>query len=244
MFYTTPQPITNPVSNNAFSYEERKLLLGRKPEIIVPEAKRGSWRDVTLGETVVFEELDDGVLHSCTGLRDFIYSEGEKCKPSYAIFDNHNHAFYFWMRAYHEGKLPWGVPVVHVDQHKDMRKPDKGISQEECADMNNVLLYTNSILNVGNFIQPALQNGFLSEVIMVDSSSGLEEALPDTPFILDVDLDIFHKDLEYLDFDKVLNFIHSAMARASFVTIATSPYFLSGEEAMEWMGRVFVSIRQ
>jgi hypothetical protein len=46
--------------------------------------------------------------------------------------------------------------------------------------------------NVGNFIQPALQAGLISEVIPVLSEYAFQRLeVPDSPFILDIDLDFW-----------------------------------------------------
>lgn len=49
--------LTDPVGNNAFSYEERSAL--HVPQLFVPALIDGGIGDVALGDQVVFEEYDE-----------------------------------------------------------------------------------------------------------------------------------------------------------------------------------------
>lgn len=60
--YSNPFHITDPVGNNAFSYEKRT-----NKALYVPSIIEGGFSDVSLGSWVVFEDVDEnGVLQSCT----------------------------------------------------------------------------------------------------------------------------------------------------------------------------------
>jgi hypothetical protein len=81
------------VSNNAFSFQERGGE--NQAKVYVPELISGSINDVQLGNEVVFADSDDnGELKLHGGLSKFVRFEFQGV-PVY-VFDNHNHAFYFW----------------------------------------------------------------------------------------------------------------------------------------------------
>jgi glutaredoxin-related protein len=54
----------------------------------------GDISHVQVGNEIAFEEVEDGILKSCTGLRNFV-----QLSENTIIFDNHNHALYFWIDA-------------------------------------------------------------------------------------------------------------------------------------------------
>ena len=128
----------------------------------------GTLDDVSLGENIVFNEIDEDTEIKAIGLKNLVQYEIDG-KVVY-IFDNHNHAFYFWMKSLHEGLFNKGCRLIHVDQHKDMRKPDD--YTVDLDNLNDVFRYTNKVLNVGNFIQPALKKGVFCDVDIIDSSYG------------------------------------------------------------------------
>lgn len=86
--------INEAVGNNAFSWERRTHR-----KLFVPGLKKiESFAEIELGKEVCFEDYDfDGVLQSCKGL-DHIYECEWKGKKLF-LFDNHNHAYYFWYLA-------------------------------------------------------------------------------------------------------------------------------------------------
>jgi hypothetical protein len=69
--YTEYTVIDTPQWNNAFSYEERRQLLG-KAEIVVPTLQTITSSDeIELGDQIVFEEIDHhDKLRACTGLNN------------------------------------------------------------------------------------------------------------------------------------------------------------------------------
>ena len=67
MDYKTHHILQENVGNNAFSYDLRE---GKS--LYIPSLREGTLDDVIMGDEVVFEEREDGILKSCTGLRHFI----------------------------------------------------------------------------------------------------------------------------------------------------------------------------
>ena len=104
--------------------------------------------------------------------------------------------------------------------------------------LNDVFRYTNKVLNVGNFIQPALKKGVFCDVDIIDSSYGFD-LKPEGEYVLDIDLDIFSKDMDYIPYDFRLNKIKELIKGAKVITIASSPYFIDQEYAIKVLKELF-----
>lgn len=224
--YSLPFTIEGPIGNNALSYERR----GTAPTLWVPSLLNGTLDDVTPGTHVVFEDFDEhGRLQSCAGLSHLVRTEWAGVPT--IIVDNHNHAFYFWCEAVEQGRLDRGATLVHVDQHRDTRIPERlydGTTLEDAFD------YTNFHLNVGNYIVPAQATGLIGETQFVTSGDALDDIsfAPRANTILNIDLDFFAPEMSYIDFDRTKRFIDAHVFTASLITIATSPFFIEQERAI------------
>lgn len=218
--------ITEPIGNNAFSYKERD-----HKRIFVPSLIEGGLDDLAVGEEIVFSERSEEEEYNKKGLKHFIYID--KGVKDIFIFDNHNHAFFFWMWALKSGKLKKGLPLVHVDQHSDFSEPEVQFCSEslDMIDLERVFKYTNEVLTVGNFVKPALDLNIFSRVERVDEELTLKNNF-DEKIILDVDIDIFAQELTFREYDFYIERIQSYIKAASFLTIATSPYFVDQEKAI------------
>ena len=104
--------------------------------------------------------------------------------------------------------------------------------------LDDVFIYTNEVLNVGNFIQPALKKEIFSQVIIIDSSYGFDVKV-EGEYALDIDLDIFSKDMDYIPYDFRLNKIKDLIRDAKVITIATSPYFIEQDYAIKVLKELF-----
>ncbi len=225
--------IREPRGNNAFSFEKR-----RQKHIFVPPLIEGALADVVIGKEIVFSEIDEGVEYNPVGLAHFVCFMHGDC-PVF-VFDNHNHAFAFWMAAWQQGIFPAARPLVHVDQHTDMREPDTWFeySLNAAPSLQAAFDYTNFRLNVGNFIQPALKLGLFSKVQIIDSSSGFEDPLPDQ-YVLDIDLDIFAPEMDYIGNQYKLDKIRGYLPKAKLITVASSPYFIDQALAIRFLRKIF-----
>ena len=221
--------IEKPIGNNIFSYEDRS-----NKKIYVPKLIEGSLDDVVVGDKVVFNEIDENIEIKAKGLKNMVkYSIEDK---EVYIFDNHNHALYFWIKSLKFNKFNKGCKLVHIDQHKDMREPEN--YNVDMNDIDDVFRYTNDVLNVGNFIQPALKHNIFSEVVIIDSSYGFNLDIQGE-FVLDIDLDIFSKDMEYISYDLRINRIKELIKKAKVITIASSPFFIDQEYAIKVLKELF-----
>lgn len=231
--YTKPFHISGNTSNNAFSFDRRK-----NPRLYVPALKEDTLNDLELGNEVVFEDFDEnGVLQSCTGLKHFLRTTWDQ-KPV-VIVDNHNHVFYFWYEARQNGILQNGTTLVHIDQHRDERIPERWLPPVQThshASLPRIFDYTNTVLNVGNYIPPARQEGLVKDLISITSeaalrSNHLPNHLPHN-LILNIDLDFWAPEMDYIDHDWRIARTREWMQKADFITIATSPFFIDQKRAI------------
>lgn len=221
--------IDKPYGNNVFSYEERE-----NKKIFVPKLIEGDLGSVEIGDNIVFNEIDEDNEIKAKGLKNLVqYRLNDK---TIYIFDNHNHAFYFWIKSLKDKQFNKRCKLVHVDQHKDMREPIH--YNVDIESLDSVFAYTNKVLNVGNFIQPALKKGIFSQVIIIDSSYSFDVSI-EGEYVLDVDLDIFSKDMDYIPYDFRLNKIKNLIRDAKVITMATSPYFIEQDYAIKVLKEIF-----
>jgi len=155
--------IDRPVGNNAFSYQERA-----KKRIYVPRLIEARIDQVELGGPATLIEVEDGQEEECFGMKNMYRLVDKEIigrgKEVY-LFDNHNHAFFFWCQVLKRGSMKRGQVLLHVDQHKDTRiPPDYDV---DIGDLEDVKRYTNEVLNVGSFIKPALHHGIFSDLMIV-----------------------------------------------------------------------------
>ncbi len=223
--------IKKPVGNNAFSFDKRK-----QKEIFVPPLIEGTPNDLRVGSQIAFSEIVDGNEKNYCGLKNFIhFKHGE---TEVFIFDNHNHAFLFWAFACQKGLISSREKLVHVDQHTDMRQPQKWISKQDFTDIAKVFKYTNFHLNVGNFIQPALKIGLFNSVETIDSTVSFEKSFPGK-IVLDLDMDVFCDEMAYIPTNVKIDKIKEYVKQAKFITIASSPFFIDQQKAIRLIQELF-----
>lgn len=230
--------ITRSVGNNAFSFDQRK-----NKKIYVPKLIQASIDMIELWDKLVFEDFwFDGLLSSNTGLKNF-YEINWKGKKLY-LFDNHNHAYFFWYLARDQWIIGDNNTLVHIDEHADTRDPGEYLSKPDSYDMQKVFEYTNfSNINVGNYIIPAQKEWLLKDIIQIRNDSNLDDYLNASfdltwDIILNVDLDFFQPDLDFIDYQKKKKVILDAAKKSKIITVATSPFFIDQQLAI----RVFQDI--
>ncbi|MBD3270594.1 hypothetical protein GF376_03645 [Candidatus Peregrinibacteria bacterium] len=228
--YNSAQYLTEALSNNAFDFQERKKI-NPNPQLYLPALKKGNISDVKKGKHIVFEALNDqGEIEPHLGLEKFVQI-GEKI----FIIDNHNHAFFFWHLA-DRSKI---YHLIHIDQHRDSRIPANFLSKNDSFDLKKVHEYTNTILNVGNFIPAAVKTQLISTIDFITSESSIKKfERPNAPYILDIDLDFFAPELDYIDNEKKIELINSLVEKAEIITIATSPFFIDQDLAIKWLKKL------
>lgn len=221
--------IDKPLGNNAFSFDQRK-----NKKIYVPSFIRGTLKDVQLGQEIVFSEIIDGLEVNVCGLKNFVHMINHD--QHVFIFDNHQHAFFCW--ACLRLKKSDAITLVHVDQHKDTRIPPSLLNKKDVS-LQEIWDYTQYVLNVGNFIPPALSLGWFSSVVQVASKKDFLDMSIDSTFVLDIDLDIFSPMMSDIEEGLKIKYLRKWIKQAKVVTIATSPFFIEQRKALEILQQLF-----
>lgn len=161
--YTTAQTLRERLGNNAFAWEERSEEHNTTtPSLFIPPLIDGDFSDVQIGDHIVFEEKEKTQLRSCMGLRNFVHIRENSRFPHITIFDNHNHALYFWIDAVRNGVLQPGFTLIHIDEHSDLWENPNILNREHALqDMRYAWEFTNLSCNVGNYIVPAIKSGLV-----------------------------------------------------------------------------------
>ena len=258
--YTQDFYITAPVGNNAFSYNTRKnkkLFVPRlkkiqgfdevrlmQPLFFFTEKNRDRYQDSS--KKVTFEDHDfDNVLQTCYGLEN-LYEAEWWWKKVYLV-DNHNHVFYFWYLSRSQGIISDNTLLYHVDEHADTRDPWEYLMKSNSQDLQKVFEYTNFTLNVGNYIIPAQKEWLIWEVAQIRSEEALEKynswayenVEQRRSIILNLDLDFFEPELDYIDYDLKKQVILDIAKKADLITICTSPFFIDQERALDVLKDLF-----
>ncbi len=223
--------------NNGFDFRQRSEVQPdprlRIASLIHFTSFREALSALLPSPATTFELEIDGRIKSFAGLKNFlIFPNPERPDRPVVIIDNHNHAFYFWHWAKLTFRFSTPLPLIHIDQHKDSRIPSSLLTPEDSEKLDKVFEYTNRTLNVGNFIPPAIKSGLIEKPVTIDSSSSLDNfTVPEKPYLLDIDLDFFAPEFDYIDRNKKISIIQKLLPLAELVTIATSPYFIDQSAA-------------
>ena len=236
--------IESPVWNNEFSFDKRQNKKLFVPEII--EAK--SFDEIKFQddlEKIAFEDFDfDDKLSTNYWLKNFY--RFQMWWKEVVLFDNHNHAFYFWYEA-RSKKIIWDKNIlIHIDQHADTRDNDKIISKSDSKSLEKVFDFTNFVLNVWDYIIPAKKEGIIENIVQIRNTKNLEDYLQNfsnkknnSKIILNLDLDFFASELDFIDFELKKKVILDAFEKASYVTVCTSPFFVDQGLAVEKFKEIF-----
>ncbi len=236
--------IENPVWNNEFSFDKRQNKKLFVPEII--EAK--SFYEIKFQddlEKIAFEDFDfDDKLSTNYWLKNFY--RFQMWWKEVVLFDNHNHAFYFWYEA-RSRKIIWDKNIlIHIDQHADTRDNDKIISKSDSKSLEKVFDFTNFVLNVWDYIIPAQKEGIIENIVQIRNTKNLEDYLQNfsnkknnSKIILNLDLDFFASELDFIDFELKKKVILDVFEKASYVTVCTSPFFVDQRLAVEKFKEIF-----
>lgn len=237
--YKKPFYITKPVWNNAFSYNERinkKLYVPNLIEI-------DSFDDIEFWTEIAFDDFDfNDNLSTNYWLKNF-YKIKWKWKNIY-LFDNHNHAFYFWYLSRNEWIIKDNNILVHIDEHADTRDNKKYISKDDSADLQKVFEFTNNILNVWDYIIPAKEEWIIWKIIQIRNETNLLEysefdKTKNWNIILNLDLDFFQPDLDFINYDLKKKVILDVANKSSIITVSTSPFFINQKLAIKVFKDIF-----
>lgn len=193
--------------------------------------------DFSLSEESVFSD-DDG---SYLGLQTLQVSM-KSGKPIY-LFDNHNEIIYPFV----EVSILKGnhYDVVHIDAHRDdaeffgkkplkieLEETEVFIKQTRISDFFDAIAHVrHPVLDTGSRGKPIYLLDNIHRIC--DSRSFQNFKLPEKPFILSLDIDIFGPEGDFIDLETKIKIIAHTWGRAEVVCIATSPGFIDQEFAQE-----------
>ncbi len=220
------------VGNNAFTFQER----ASDPRLWIPPLKEGGLNQLALGDLPVFSELNEKwELERFSGFQHLLFFDW-KGIPTY-IFDNHNHAFAFRWRELFKWTIRKGLPLLHLDQHSDMQENAFQLQEEN---WEAVVHFANACCTVGNFIPPALDCGLVASVEQIRTEQKLLcYEKPACDYLLDIDLDFWEEQMGIVNLEASFKKTKNLMQSAKMITIATSPYFLDQQKALDLIKLLF-----
>ncbi len=245
--YKNPFFLDKAIWNNAFCFEKRT-----NKKLYVPSLKKiNNFCEINLqkdDQKIAFEDFGfDDKLSTNYWLENF-YEINWQNKKIY-LFDNHNHALFFWYLS----KEKWLINtknnvLYHVDEHADYRDP---CIRLEKNDLESIFDYTNfSKINVGNYIIPSEKEGLIWKTIQIRNTKNLEDYIQNdylsnheikNNIILDLDLDFFQPALDFISYDLKKKVILDIASKASIITVASSPFFVNQELAIDVFKDIFWS---
>ncbi len=232
MPYQTKKILTEKLWNNAFAWEERVLKYKKSPILHIPSLIEGNIWDIRMWDVVVFEEIEWWKLKSCKGLQNFV-----NISPNITIFDNHNHALYFWLDSVRKWIVKTGFELIHIDEHSDLWDNENELNLEKSIENPEYAWeFTNLSCNVGNYILPAIESGIVGNIIRIENEYQMDTYMDYTPpenSILNLDLDIFAPELDHIPENKKIQIIKNLIPKVKYITIATSPYFIDQWKALQ-----------
>ena len=241
-YYHQPMILTGERGNNAFSFEQRKKNESLC-QLTIPSMITGTIDDVQLSDQIVFEERDEenNQIVSYAWLKYLVHiplTIGWTHKDIY-IIDNHNHALYCRWKSVQQWTIEWGVECTHIDQHSDLAEPAMYYDEfrrdaYSRPPLSDLAVYTNEILQVGNFIKPALSVWLLTDQHQVRTEYSLLQWVQPAP-ILDIDLDFRAPEMSIADMAWTIQAVRDLMVHPEVkcITIATSPYFIDQQLALK-----------
>lgn len=260
--YSENVKIDLPISNNFFSYEKRKCK-----EIIVPSIKECDILNIKTSKKASFVEIDEvGLENSCFGLEYFIKEKNKEIYIfdnhnhsfyfSYELYLNTNRKYDFIHIDQHKDLR---MPEISFEKYKNFLISNQYFLKTEFKklnleynkyiykteiDLDKIIayLYTNIELNVGNFIKPLMEIGVIDRFYCIDSLYKINEFKDfncDREYILDLDLDFFSKDMDYIEENVKLELVKSLIRNAKRTLIATSPYFIEFDRCKAVLSKIF-----
>lgn len=226
--------ITQPIWNNQFNYDKR-IQLWSPAQIYIPSLIHWTIEDIQISDQIAFEEVENDKIISCYWLKNLV-KINHKGIPI-TIIDNHNHALYFRQQQFKT--KPLNYQLIHIDQHSDMQDNPHQINPNSSD--QEFFEFTNYMCNVWNFIKPALDNWLIKDIIQIRTQTALknlENFKAKHPIILDIDID-FRVSKSQEDKKSDFKIIRQLINQADLVTIATSPFFIDQNLAIEIINDLF-----
>lgn len=238
--------LSQPLGNNAFSYDQRKALWSDCFLVISDIMEVSSLDQVQLGDFVVFEEIDHlGKLHSHSWFAQTYILPTSQSKI--VITDNHNHVLPHWLELlsspspkypneYKIGK------IIHIDQHSDLWPNSNQLDLSQIQDPQYTRDFAHLDCNIGNFITPCIDSWLITHMTQIRTEYALQaESKKELwlitydlwPLIVDIDLDFRAPQMWISNIEHTMSQVRLLMDHADLITIATSPYFIDQTLALD-----------
>lgn len=210
--------LTENIWNNQFHYNQTK-----NPQLRIADLIEWTINDLEIWENTVFHEMKNWELVEFKWLKHFINIKNQN--QSIYIFDNHNHALKYRYDEYKLWNVPFWFNLIHIDQHTDMNQSEFSLDLEH----PNFEVY-----NVWNFIQPAVKSWLINKVEQINTEYKLLNfTTEEANLVLDIDLDFRAPEMSIEKYSKTIKKTKELILKSRVVTIATSPYFLDQQLAIE-----------
>lgn len=193
---------------------------------------------------LILSTLEIEIINTTVSNFDVQWKEKQSLKsvyqywPKTILFDNHNHALYYW--AEYSIRTNQTLPVIHIDQHSDLSTPplrdSKTVKHTSLQDRKHIAY---SISDIWSFIVPALEWNLISSCEQIRTETKLNAfKIPQTPYILDIDLDFRAPEMINDYIQQTIQKTRDLITQASFITIATSPGYIDQEIALEILAKI------
>ncbi len=151
-------------------------------------------------------------------------------KPIY-LCDNHNKMLLPFLEYYESYTKSTPISILHIDAHADdapfEAKKKKDIS---LVDLESFISQT----RISDFFDALSETPIIARIQrVVDSQSFHYFEIPDEPYILSLDIDIFGDEGSFVDLETKVKVIAEAWLHADLVCIAMSPGFIHQNFAAE-----------
>jgi hypothetical protein len=224
----------NPEDENS-KFSNWKIPLRVAPLKIISKYKK---LEVNYNHFAFAEKNKNWEIEYFHGLNNFLLVNNPKHPPIF-IFDNHNHGPIFWYNTIQNKNIK-NIELIHIDQHSDCRENKNQIKLDPQKDeTEKVFKFCNEKCNVWNFIPPFIECWLISNQTQIRSITALQNLKIDKNqnFIIDIDLDFclnwINKNQINKESIKLLKEKFNEIWKfALCITIATSPYFLNQEIAI------------
>lgn len=207
------------------SYSGNSQLIDPPRELFIPKYQRDSLLNACesseigfrLSQTDSFFALQKSLI-DCMGWVPVV------------LCDNHNAVAHAWWVAFDQGLLSKWVWCIHIDEHSDLWE-NKNIPKDFFSQSSlDWWEYAHKYCNVGNYIRPLLDHGYIGDFLRVEWEDDLEYIRDISKwrsgYILNIDLDYWSEDLSYIPWSHSMPLVRSLFDRAGLITIATSPSFI------------------
>lgn len=155
------------------------------------------------------------------------------------IFDNHNEILYPFVEVYEKTKYCYDV--VHIDAHKD----DALFLGEKPSSLT--LKTVGAFIpqtRISDFFDALSKTKIIGDIFRITHSESFQSfLLPQKPFILSLDIDIFGPEGNFIALEEKIKIIRQAWNNADVVCIATSPGFIDQAFAHEII-KIFLQSRE